>query len=379
MKVLIVGGGIAGVTLANFLEKQKQWQVTITERSSTWRTIGYGIGLHGNGQQVLEELGLYEKFKAFSYPGPDNKVYDIHERLLNVMDFAPLRFRGKPISSFYRERLHMLLIGNLHATDIRFNCSLEKITQSTEGVSVKFANGNVEKFDLVVGADGMHSWIRENAVEQGRLKFYGWKIWLNWVPPGIETPKGAVEFVGHGKMIWFIPTRERCTVGLVTVQLPGTPDPLPSRREMLKKKFGDLPKALPIIENMEDPEKMFATDLTYIKLGRWYNGHVALVGDAMHGISPIPGLGTSLAMEDAYVLATLLREITTAKDIDGALQQFAAKRTPKVARVKRVTGFLEKLLVTETKLGTIARDILLPIVPDRTIVDMSKKLLPDPF
>ncbi len=398
MKILIVGGGIAGLGLANFLQRYPQWDITIAERSPEWKTIGYAIGLHGNGEQALAELGLYEAFQKFSYAGEDNTVFTTDGRLLHRLLYSLLRYRDKPVSSFYRQDLHGLLSGNLTIKDIRFNCHITDIARTEDGENrqiVTFSNGaesTTEVFDLVVGADGMRSWIREHAVEPGRLGFYGWKIWLNWLPDGmvppneltgLAGPRGSMEIVNPSKALWFIPTREKCTVGFIFVDdsrnKHGNITSPQQRSTVLREKFADMPQALEIIEKFTATDYIFEDDLTFVRLGKWYKDTVVLIGDAAHGISPIPGFGSSLALEDGYVLGTILGNVHEAKNIPAGLELFTKKRTPKIKRVKRTVFFFERLLITNTRTGTYVRNAILRITPDNLLAKMVHSLLADPF
>lgn len=390
MKILIVGGGIAGVSLANFLQQQSQWEVTITEIAPELRTIGYNIGLYGNGQQVLEELGLYKKFSEFAYartpPGPYNEVRDKDGHMLSNIDFNLLRFCDKSVASCSREDLHNLLIGNLDKNVyVVFNRAIEKIRHPGNTSEVTFTDGHVENFDLVVGADGMKSWVRENLVEQGRLGFYNWKIRLTWLPNGITSPRDMIEVTAASRMMWMMPSIKRCTVGFITIDKPGRVSYTGERPliKILQERFDDLALASEIVKHLDPSEKVFDGDLTYVKMGKWYQDNVVLIGDAMHGISPIPGFGSSLALEDSYVLAQVLSGVNKPEEIHDALQEFSKKRNPKIIRVKRIVYVFEKLLITRTKLGTFIRNTILRIIPktllDRWLIKVARTLFADPF
>ena len=136
MKILIVGGGVAGVTLAYFL--QKNHEVTIIEKSSDWRTIGYGIGIWQSGLSILKKIPLTSEFWNSGYQVEQGATLSANGNILYKMPFD-IMTKGQSIAvTFEREILHNEINNLLTNIDVRFDTTLKSISQSASETEVKF-------------------------------------------------------------------------------------------------------------------------------------------------------------------------------------------------------------------------------------------------
>ena len=161
-KILIIGGGIAGISLAYFLQDSKEYKVTVIEKSTGWRTIGFAVGIWANGLKILKKLNLGNSFwekttltkKGAIMNLKGKKVFDVPASQISRSEIA---------RTVDRELLHRAITEQLSENiTIRFNTDFIDIKQNGEKAVVTFNNSEVEEFDLVVGADGMRSKVRES-------------------------------------------------------------------------------------------------------------------------------------------------------------------------------------------------------------------------
>lgn len=194
-KVLIVGGGIAGVTLAGLI--QDQYEVTVVEKSSEWRTIGYAVCLWKNGIDILKKLDLPKSFWDQAYPSHTGSIFGERAQKVINIDFSSIS-DGVITQAVTRESLHVALIEKLRSVTVYFNTTCTSIDQDNLGVTVVFSNGKKERFDMVVGADGVYSQVREHVFGLRCLRPYNWCVWYGWVSREHELTKGWYS-ISHSK------------------------------------------------------------------------------------------------------------------------------------------------------------------------------------
>jgi 2-polyprenyl-6-methoxyphenol hydroxylase-like FAD-dependent oxidoreductase len=359
MKILIVGGGIAGITLGYFL--QKNHNITIIEKSSKWRTIGYGIGIWKNGLAILNKLPLASEFWDSGCPVHQGATLSSKGDILFQMSFEKSG-KDKPIAfTFEREILHCAINTLLGKIAVRFNTTIAAIVQSVSGVEVAFNDGTKEKFDLVVGADGVRSTIRSLVFGDTFLKSYGWNIWGTWIPADTGRFQGYYILGGANESLLSFPYHERHAIGLM-YKADETDWPKPpldgrailDRFPLLQNQIKDM------IPEMDNFPAMFCDKLQYVEMDKWYKGRVVLIGDARHGMSPLTGMGTSLALEDGFVLA---EELNATENIEIALGNFAERRNKRLQSMKTFRNIVEKIGMVNSPTGEKIRNLSLKAMP----------------
>lgn len=159
MKILIVGRGIAGTALAGFLKKNAD--ITLVDKFPQWDDIGYTIALWGNGRKILESLGVEHDILKESYEIPWDVFEDGEGHVLKQFTFKIFCPYG-PTIVVTRTTLHRALITTLgEKVKVKFGTTVKEINQTSDGANVIFSDGEKGFFDLVVGADGIHSQVRE--------------------------------------------------------------------------------------------------------------------------------------------------------------------------------------------------------------------------
>lgn len=372
MKILIVGGGIGGLALAGFLKDKAE--ITLVDKAPKWGDIGYAIALWGNGQKILDKLGVLHDIKKGGYEIPWDAEGTNKGKILKVLDFGVFSKYG-PTLVVTRTLLHMTLVKKVeNGVDIRLNTTVEKIAQDGDEVNVTFSNGSKDTFDLVVGADGIHSKVRDLVFGGRYLKPYGFAVWTFWSPKGLAFPRGVFELSDAGSIYFIYPMEDRAVVMLATANDKGKAD-IPPTKELLHELFADFEESIGhMIDAIEDPAHIFRDKLMYVDMKDWYQGQVVLLGDAQHASSPLTGMGASMALEDAFVLAEELNAVDTF-DISSALQKYKMRRARRIKNFHKMSKLIESWIMVKSPILSKMRDFVISAIPTSYFVRKIKKVL----
>jgi 2-polyprenyl-6-methoxyphenol hydroxylase-like FAD-dependent oxidoreductase len=318
MKILISGAGIAGTTFAYWL-RHHGFEPTIVEAAPKLRTGGYIIDFWGAGFDIAERMGLV--------PNIMGRGYRVRE--VRVVNDRGRRIAGFPVDAFTqiaRGRYTSLARGDLAASifgtiagnvEVIFGDGVDCIEPTESSLRVSFKRGSVRDFDLVVGADGLHSRIRQLAFgPQSRFeKYLGYKV-AAFEVAGYQ-PRDELAYVMYTRVsqqVGRFSMRDDRTMFLFifTDENPELPGDLPEQKALLRKKFENSGwECRRILDALDSVKRLYLDRVSQIRMdpppGLWSRGRVALVGDAAFCISLLGGQGSALAMVAAYLLAGELR------------------------------------------------------------------------
>ena len=326
--VLIVGGGIAGLTLGRALHREGL-TVELIERSTEWRAEGGGIAVQPNGMRVLRTLGLDGAVERSGQRSRRWSFCDEAGDLLSENDLEALWGDVGPFIGIERTRLQQILVAGVEGVRCRLGTFVLGISQHDDRVSVAFSDGRFGNYDLVVGADGITSAVRSLVFDAIAPSYTGAMAWRSVTPIRPRGLAGLQFLLGEGCFFGLCPVGEGHTYGFGNITAPRTHEPMVGRLNRLRSHFAGFGGIVQeYLAALESDEQIHCAPVDWVALDRWHASRVVLVGDAAHASLPMMGQGGCMAMEDACVLAeTLCRSATLAE----ALTTYELRRRPRVS------------------------------------------------
>lgn len=368
MKILIVGAGIGGLTLAAFLS-DSGIEYEIAERSPDWSNQGYSLSLWNNGRNILRKLGLAEIFDGSGTRIKHYYVYDGKGRLLRKYDLAHFYAEyGLALNLIKRKDLHDWLFSKIDETRVTMGLSVESITQDPDKATVLFTDGRSKQYDLVVGADGIHSKVRDICFHDKVMTRAKWRVWWMWVDNKFKTESSVTQYIEPGEFVSLFDSGDKTLAIIASLSKGVAWDDPRGRIERLKRSFKDETLIVPeMFESLRD-EEINPADLVHIRLKSLVRDRVVLIGDAAHGFEPHAGIGGSMALEDGYVLAAELMKVTGSYPLDRALKNYETVRKARVTKARRLTAKMEAWGQIRSRLLRRLVNIFIPYFPKTLIV-----------
>jgi 2-polyprenyl-6-methoxyphenol hydroxylase-like FAD-dependent oxidoreductase len=338
MRILVSGAGVAGLSAGINLSAIGH-DVTLVERAHHLRTNGSPIDIRGASIEVAAAMGVLDQIRAHRVDMSE-RVQFVNS-LGEVVGELPYSEIGDSADDLEipREDLTNILRDALPAsTPLIFGDSIEHLDDDDDGVAVTFNSGHRERYDLVVGADGMHSVTRRLVFgpESDFLHHLGFYVALADLPGPVEPGRINPMFNFPGHMIGVAAYRDKA-LAVFNFRAPWIDydyRDLDAQKRILSDAYAGhdewrIPELLAAACN--DPELYFDS-VSQIHLPTWHSGHVALVGDAAYCASPLSGRGTSLALTGSWLLAQALCECPG--DLPRAFEQYERTHRPHVTRAQ---------------------------------------------
>lgn len=315
--VLISGAGVAGLTLAYWL-KQFGMTPTLIEKHPCLRTGGYKIDLRGAGLEVLKRMGIYPAISASRTAIPRAICIDQEGRQVTEMsaDLCGTRLEGVDLE-IMRGTLLSILRDAAADVECLFGDSIQKISETADRVHVVFEKHEPRTFDLVIGADGLHSTVRRLVFGEEASFAHEFGVYVSVFSfPNFLNLKDC-EIEHHSLRKYVNLYRDRASTNATAAIAFSTPKEFRSRdakdqQELILETFAgskwEMPKILALMK--ESPDFYFDA-MAQIHMPCWSKSRVSLVGDAAYSATPLSGQGTSIAIAGSYVLAG---ELLEAKD-----------------------------------------------------------------
>ncbi|MFZ0152538.1 MAG: FAD-binding domain [Xanthobacteraceae bacterium] len=310
--VLISGAGIAGPTLAFWLNAAG-FESTLIEHAATLRTGGYVIDFWGLGYDIAERMGLAAEIDRIGYHIREMRIVD--DRGGRVTGFGTKIFReltGGRFVTLGRSEMSRLLFDKIKGTtEVIFDDEIVALQEHADHIQVEFRHAGERRFDLMIGADGLHSNVRRLVFgpQDQFEKQLGYMVAAFEVRGYRLRDEDIYVIYGEpGRMLGRFALHDDRTLFLFVfaadVDPLGAMLDLPAQRGMLRGKFGDGKWECPrILDALDRTQDLYFDRVSQIKMESWSKGRVALVGDAAFCVSLMAGQGSALAMTGAYVLA----------------------------------------------------------------------------
>ncbi|MEO9462386.1 MAG: FAD-dependent oxidoreductase [Marinomonas sp.] len=333
LNILVIGGGIGGLTSAIAL-RRKGHTVTIIEKDPDWAVYGVGIIQQSNVIRAMDELDLLDDYLAAGVPFDTVSVHT-PEGVKVAEVPAPRLVEGYPANvGIGRPALHKVLGDRAKGAgaEVRLGVVAEDIADLGDSVSVRFSDGKTESFDMVIGADGVYSDTRQTVMpDAAKPEFTGQAVWrYNFERP---ADLSSLHAYNGPTGIGLVPISDALMYMYVTTPEPGKPFyPTEGIAQSMRDK---LAKAPPKIQELaaqitEDDGVVYRPMDQMMLYGDWHKGRIVLLGDAVHATTPHLGQGAGMAIEDSIVLA---EELTNCDTLDAA---FAAYRDRRFERCKYI-------------------------------------------
>lgn len=328
-KVLIVGGGIGGMSCAISLRRAGM-PVDLVEIDPGWSIHGAGITLTGPALRAFGQLGVLEEIRQHGVVWEGADVFTQAGEFVEERKFPPIAPGLPGTGGILRPELHRILTRRTlsSGTHVRLGATIETLAHIPGGVEVKLTNGHRERYSLVVGADGIYSKLRERAFPLGpQPRFTGQVIYRFLVerPPGVERTQ---LYVGADVTLGYQPVSREHLYGFLLQRSPANPwvavEEQPRRLYEALGGWGGITPGVRKCVPGSSPGAINYRPLETILLpDPWHQGRIVLIGDAAHATTPHLASGAGMAAEDGIVLA---EEIARDGDIDAALRRFMARR-----------------------------------------------------
>ncbi len=362
LHVSIIGGGIGGLATASALQRQGI-QVTLFERNPELREIGAGLTLWANGVQVLRHLGLADALAKVSAPLTHFECWSWRGKQLGSLRLDTIeRLVGVPSVGIHRADLLRLLASEVAVECIHVNAPCVGFRLEQGHVIAHFADGHQQQADLLVGADGLYSVIREQLLGKQLPRYSGYTCWRGvalfedrHVSAGISS-----ETWGRGRRFGMLPIGSGRVFWYATHNCPaGEQDREGERKARLSQLFGGWREPIEQLIAATDEGAILRNDIFDRRPARrWGNGLVTLLGDAAHPPTPNLGQGACQAREDALVLADCLAE---QRELVAALRAYEACRMKRSAAIIEQSYLFGKIGQWEHPLLCSLRDGLTPL------------------
>lgn len=376
MKIVINGVGVAGPTLAYWL-RESGHEVVLVESAPRLRGGGYVIDFGLLGYDVAEKMGLVPRIHELGYQVKELRFVDRcgRKRGSTSMDVFRRLLRGR-YTSLRRSDLAATIYGALDGgVETIFGDSVAQIEEDGRCVRVSFDHAPPREADLVIGADGLHSRVRQLAFGPDA----GVEVSLGYHVAAFEVegyrPRDELVYLGYGvpgRQIFRFSLRDDRTLFLFVFRdeylPPGTPTSEPERKAALAHAFADVGWECPgILAAMTAVRDFYFDRASQIRLTRWTKGRTALVGDAAACVSLLAGEGAGLALAEAYVLAGELRNC--GGDHAAAFARYQERLMPYLRRKQATAAKFASAMAPRTAFGVTFRNLVTRLMGLPFVVD----------
>jgi 2-polyprenyl-6-methoxyphenol hydroxylase-like FAD-dependent oxidoreductase len=362
LRILIVGAGIAGASLAALLA-QGGGRPMVVERQPERPAAGYMLGLLPLGGRVIDRLGLRDAYLEHSCPMRRYVFHGADGAPLKDISLERIVARFGAYRGIERGLLLDLLRSACGADAIRYGRTVQSLEDTGNEVRVRFDNGSVDTFDLVVGADGMHSDTRHRILNDQEVRPWhtGWGGWVFWIPPLAGENDTYREFWGAGYGVGLYPVRDRCGIFAA-----GRVSDLADRpaAETLERLHARMPDGVfrTALERVDPDDEGFFWEMEDRRAAHWSQGRTVLLGDAATGFLPTAGVGASMAMDGAAALADELLRSENGR-LDETLARFERRQRPRAEATQANSRRLARFMFVNSRPGAALRDIVTRFYP----------------
>lgn len=377
-RVGIIGGGFAGPVAALALHNKGFKNITLFEESEHMHSKGFGIGLTGNGKFLLNQLGVTLSDMSSALLLKKMETCGSKGNLMKTLYLPDLTERQS--YTLAREDLHQALIARLSDTSVSIKTGkrVSRVSHEHGSEIITLSDGATEAFDVLIGAGGINSVARSTLYCHASQKFSDWATWWFWGGGEIDfnCPR---SYVAPNITFGVFPLADGRH--FFTGYTHGTPDSVlradvETQRSYLQTMFANFSNADQVVHSAVAADTYMARRTSMIKVRQSYCKNIILIGDAEHAFSPLLGLGTSLAIEDAMVLARCLSDAAdTENDLVNAFSAYDTERTPRIRTVQIMSGVMWTCINITKNWQQVVQKISSALTPKWLLSLMYKKVV----
>lgn len=333
LNIGIVGGGIGGLTAAIALSA-RGFTVTVFEKDPHGSVEGVGITQQSNVIRAMHQLGILDAYCEVGFGYDAVEVFAPNGAMVARIP-SPRLVEGRPANmGVGRPALAQVLQQEARAAgaQVRLGVWPTALADDGEEVTVTLSDGTSASFDLLVGADGLYSWVRQSIMPEAPApEFAGQGVWRYNLPrdPTLDALRTYNGRIGAG----LAPMTDEFMYLFVTSPEPGNPKFARAglAERMRERVAGAAPAVVQLAEQITDDAAVVYRPLETVNItGPWHRGRVTLLGDAAHATTPHLGQGAGMAIEDSLVLAD---ELAAKDSVADALAGYTARRQPRCSYI----------------------------------------------
>lgn len=346
LSLAIVGAGIGGLAVAATLRRFGM-EARIYEQAPRFARIGAGIQMMPNSMKVLRQIGIEDRLRRISFAPNShlNRVWDTGEVRRELP--MPESLYGAPYLCMHRADLHEALVSTLPPEIIALNRKLVGLDQSSSAVTLTFADGSRATADAVIGADGVHSVVRDIIVgpdapiHKGRIAYRA--VFPAELMKGVDIGPSRTKWWGVDRHIVIYYTNSARSGVYFVTSVPEPAEWLTREswsakgdvNELCEAYAGFHPNVRAVLEACPDCHKWAILERE--PLSHWSQGRAVLLGDAAHPMTPYMAQGGATSIEDAAVLARCLVEVD-GEAIEGAFRRYEAHRKARTSLIQAISS-----------------------------------------
>lgn len=304
--ILISGAGVAGLTLAYWL-KRFGFSPILVERSKNLRLGGYKVDIRGVALEVVKRMGIHHLIHEKQTHMKGASIVDNEGRIVAEVDGEAFNLRSAGDLEIFRGDLCQILKEQIPDVNCIFGDSIRAISKVSNGVRVDFEKSESQIFDLIIGADGLHSHVRKLVFgeETNFAKGLGMCISIYSVPNFLSLDGWEMECSENGRLVNLYSAKKNTDAKAAFLfTTPYSPRNLAEQQGLLENTYAEMGWEVPrLLSSMKKTPDFYFDSVSQIHMDLWHRDRIALVGDAGYCASPVSGQGTSLALVGAYILA----------------------------------------------------------------------------
>jgi 2-polyprenyl-6-methoxyphenol hydroxylase-like FAD-dependent oxidoreductase len=360
--VLISGAGVAGPTLAYWLARQG-FQPTVVERSQDLRSSGNPVDVRGQALPIAERMDLIPRLRAVATTVTQMRVIDSNGQVKARIPTPSARSAAgnREVELPRGDLAAVLYEAAKNDAEFCFDETIVALTQDGDGVDVVLDQAGERRFDLVIGADGVHSLTRRLVFGPERDFVRHMGVYVASIPLGeaVDHPEEILMYNTPGRLVAVHPSRgDKAMYGFIFRggEVPGFDyRDTEQHKQIVVDAYRDAGWRVPeFLDRLRKSGDFYFDSVSRVRLPRWSNGRVALIGDAASCLS-LFGDGSTLAMVGAYTLASALG--ATPDDHEAAFARYEATHRKLVTPKQRGVGLAAGLIVPRTRLGIALRNV----------------------